>query len=58
MWHPRNGSDDRLMQGSLIGIVVGLVVWMTTGEWGWGIGGGIATGIAWDLWRQRPGRGD
>ncbi|CAO1667853.1 hypothetical protein R5R73_16090 [Salinicola sp. LHM] len=46
------------MQGSLIGIVVGLVVWMSTAEWSWGIGAGIAVGIAWDLWRQRPGRGD
>ncbi|NRB57163.1 MAG: hypothetical protein HRU39_14470 [Salinicola sp.] len=41
------------MQGSLIGILVGLVVWMSTAEWGWGIGAGIASGIAWDLWRQR-----
>ncbi|WP_251976341.1 hypothetical protein [Salinicola avicenniae] len=44
------------MQGSLIGIVVALVVWTTTQEWGWGIGAGIAVGIAWDLWRQHPGR--
>ena len=46
------------MQGSLIGIVVGLVVWMSTAEWSWGIGAGIAVSIAWDPWRQRPGRGD
>jgi hypothetical protein len=46
------------MQGSLIGIVVGVAVWAATAEWGWGIGVGIGSGIAWDLWRQRPGRGD
>ncbi|WP_157958685.1 MULTISPECIES: hypothetical protein [Salinicola] len=47
-----------IMQGSLIGIVVGVVVWMTTAGWGWGIGAGIASGIAWDLWRQRSNRDD
>ncbi|WP_275425803.1 hypothetical protein [Salinicola halophilus] len=41
------------MQGSLIGIIVGLGVWAATAEWALGIGAGIACGIAWDLWRQR-----
>jgi hypothetical protein len=58
MMHGNVAIDGETMQGSLIGIVVGIVVWMATAEWSWGIGAGIAVGIAWDLWRQRPGRGD